>query len=320
MLDFKEISLRKIIVFNEILLNTNFLRESYVRQKYNKIASNYNEILFIFKKLNLIRIKENEIRISKKYRSILSKYKDENSNRSILVKFLIKNLVFRNNYFSEIINEFLDNFENEDEDYKFKVKTNQKIKYSGIRNLLKELDFIIIDSKGNEYRISKKYLKSYREFDKRYKTSLPKFKKLLKNREEIGQYAEIRIIEYEKERLSKFPLLLDEIEHIAINDVGAGYDIKSFRDKLDKNNNPLFIYIEVKAVPFWEYEFKWTRNEIEVARQLKDKYFLYLLPVIGYKEFDIDNLKIINNPYENVYKNKQAWLRTEEILSFSSIK
>ncbi len=320
MLDFNKISLKKIISFNETLVKTKLLKVSYIKQKYNKIASNYDETLFIYKKLNLVRIVKNEIQISKKFRSFLNKFKDNNFKIPILVEFLIDHMVFKQNYFSETINEFLSNFECENGDHKFKVKTSQKIKYSGIRNLLKELDFIIIDFDRDEFKISKKYAETYKGYKKRNKTSLLKLKKILKEKEEIGHYAELRIIEYEKERLSAFPLLLDKIEHVALNDVSAGYDIKSFKGKLYKNNDPILIYIEVKAVPFWEYEFKWTRNEINVAKLLKDRYILYLLPVKGYKDFDINNLKIINNPYKNVLKNKKAWLCTEEILSFSYIK
>ena len=105
-----------------------------------------------------------------------------------------------------------------------------------------------------------------------------------------------------------------------MSDVGAGYDIKSFKNVFDKNNKPISIFIEVKVVPIWNYEFYWTKNEIEKAKKYKNKYFLYLLPVKNRNEFDIDNLRIIKNPFNNVYKNNREWLGLEELMSFSLIK
>lgn len=320
MFDFEKISLKKIIVFNEILIDANFLKESYVKQKYTRNAINYEETVLVFKKLNLVKSKNNEILISKKYKSFLKKYKDSKFKVKILTKFFIDSFLFNRNFFSKYIDEFLGNFNFKDNYFRFKVKTDQKIKYSGIRNFLKELGFIIINTDGNEYIISKKYSVIYKKHKEDNKLKLSDLKKMLEEKEKLGYDAELRIIQYEKERLSIFPLLIDKIEHISLSDVSAGYDIRSFEDKLDKNNDPIVINIEVKAVPFWEYEFKWTKNEINSAKFYKDKYCLYLLPVKVYKDFDIKNLKIIRDPYKNVYKNKKAWLSTEEVLSFSFIR
>jgi CO dehydrogenase/acetyl-CoA synthase delta subunit len=42
-----------------------------------------------------------------------------------------------------------------------------------------------------------------------------------------------------------------------------------------------------------------------------------LLPVIGKDIFDIQSLKIIRDPYSNLYENESEWIRTIELLTFS---
>ena len=102
------------------------------------------------------------------------------------------------------------------------------------------------------------------QFDKPRIISFEEFRQIEKEKTDIGYRAELKIIEYEKDRLSEFPDLVLQIEHVAQKDVMAGYDILSF-DHYDKDiPNPRFI--EVKAVSPWDYRFYWTRNEIEKSK------------------------------------------------------
>jgi len=79
------------------------------------------------------------------------------------------------------------------------------------------------------------------------------------------------------------------------------------------------LIIEVKAVSVEDYKFFWSRNEIEVAKIFGEKYFLYLLPVISKNTFEMEKLKIIRNPFKNVYTNQLEWQKEEESVSFSII-
>ena len=86
--------------------------------------------------------------------------------------------------------------------------------------------------------------------------------------EELGLKAELAILSIEKERLSHFPHIVGKIDHVAIRDVSAGYDILSYETPV-QNENPIPRYIEVKAVSQWDVEFYWSVNEIEVAFEKK---------------------------------------------------
>ena len=70
-----------------------------------------------------------------------------------------------------------------------------------------------------------------------------------------------------------------KVIHIAMENTNAGFDIASIRR--EKETGQLCIRkIEVKAVSPKEWAFTLTRNEIRVATESKDAYFLYLVPVI----------------------------------------
>ena len=75
-------------------------------------------------------------------------------------------------------------------------------------------------------------------------------------------------------------------------------------------------YIEVKAISLIDRKFFWSRNEIEIARRLKNDYFLYLVPVEKNGALDGNLIQEIKNPYTNVFLNKN-WLSEIELLSFS---
>lgn len=134
---------------------------------------------------------------------------------------------------------------------------------------------------------------------------------------ETGLKAELRIMEYERHRLSGFPALASQVEHVAKSDVSLGYDIKSFEGG-DKEPGSVRL-IEVKAVSSRNFEFNWTSNEIETAKRTRSQYALYLLPVMARDRFDIAHLKTIRDPYESVL-NSDEWTKHCEILSLKQVQ
>tara|TARA_B100001989_G_C24306147_1_gene348165 strand:- start:123 stop:653 length:531 start_codon:yes stop_codon:yes gene_type:complete len=140
----------------------------------------------------------------------------------------------------------------------------------------------------------------------------------LNNNERVGREAELRILQYEIERLSNTPFLLSKIEHVANKRVNAGYDILSFELE-PKKEEILKRHIEVKAVSAKDYRFFMSRNEIETAIKHRERYFLYLLPVTNQGIFDINMLEIICDPVVNVLGNRKVWFSESENYSFKKI-
>lgn len=124
---------------------------------------------------------------------------------------------------------------------------------------------------------------------------------LLLKQKENGSLAEDKTIQYEKKRLEfegDFDLA-SAVKKISTIDVCAGYDIKSYT-----GNNRTFEYdrfIEVKSTTSNKPKFFWSVNEINTAKKLGEKYWVYL-----WINFNTKNEVMIPipNPYETIWNNK----------------
>lgn len=313
---FEQIKLNQLLTFSEIVNNTTLFEKEFIEKKYIRKSTNFNSTFDFLKILGLIATKNKQIILKSKYKTFLKELNKKNKNQFFRA-FFLNELLGKKSDFSYFIYDFLMQFNLINNKYEFKPTITQRLKYSGLRNLFMELNFLYLNPTIKKYIISDDYFLFFKKLIESYNQQLDKFLKNIKNKEEIGKAAELEIIQYEKNRLSLNPFLIEKIEHIAIKDVGAGYDIKSFNIRKGKNGNPTSRYIEVKAVSPWDYSFYLTRNEVEKSRLYKNNYYLYLLPVIGKEKFDIIALRIIKDPYLKVYKNKKEWFKTEELFSFS---
>ena len=130
------------------------------------------------------------------------------------------------------------------------------------------------------------------------------------DRELLGTAAEELILEYERERVGVE--YQQEVQHIAVVDTAAGYDIKSVT--LEQSGRHIPRYIEVKAVPRISLRFYWTRNEVLTSQKFGEWYYLYLLPVGGNGQFIMEELTIVQNPATNVLVQLDRWEVEPEVL------
>lgn len=197
--------------------------------------------------------------------------------------------------------------------YEFRPNTEQRLKYSGVRNFLISLGAISSITPNGRYIASDKISTYF--LDRKKILPYTKFEDRLKANNELGQTAELLILEEEKRKFKDYPELLNEIHHVSLLDVSAGYDIKSFEGLSEKDGwQPK--YIEVKAVSKEDFGFYWSKNEIEKAKQFGDKYYLYLLPVEDNSNFNTSELQQIKNPYKVIFQNKDDWRQEVEIIHF----
>ena len=138
------------------------------------------------------------------------------------------------------------------------------------------------------------------------KVTLEQLKKGLQQKDEIGRQGEVAVVLYERDRLKGHSQLV-QIRQISDEYVNAGYDIISF-DNLDSFINDRFI--EVKTYTN-EIAFYWSKQEVEVARKLNGKYWLYLIDAArmntkGYFP------KMIQDPYGKIFENEQWKKETEK--------
>lgn len=109
-----------------------------------------------------------------------------------------------------------------------------------------------------------------------------------------GELAEQKVLAIEKGRLTalKRPDLAAKVERISIDDVSAGYDIKSF----EKNERPRLI--EVKSSVGSQIAFDWSAGERATAAKQGGAYCVYFVPF----SFTLPDLAapvaILRNPIE----------------------
>lgn len=181
-------------------------------------------------------------------------------------------------------------------------------RYSNFRRLLIDFNFLYPhpDTHVKKYIINSKYKKLFDqeimpEIKKR-KLGIDQLELLLARNQINGEEAEIFALAYEQKRLSIHPKL-SNVEIISYYDVMAGYDIISY-------NNPSSVevdrFIEVKSFSL-SPSFHWSRNEMDVARLRRDKYFLYLVDRDKMNESAYVPI-IIQDPYNRIM-NSKAWTK-----------
>ena len=180
------------------------------------------------------------------------------------------------------------------------------LKYSNIRKFL--IDFSFIERHPdfpNKKLIIKPRWKKF--FEERFGSEIRKRKigieELKKRREQqniSGEVAEKFILKFESMRLRN----KEGIQWIAPYDSGAGYDVLSFQTtSSDKNDR----YIEVKGYSGKTPYFYWTRNEVNVAIELAESYFIYLVNRDEIENSDYEP-EMISNPIKNILES-DVWCK-----------
>jgi len=304
---FENIKLAQLYCLCKIIAESGLRNEDYIRSKYLDSALHFNETLTILGQLNIVNISAEGLKFDKSF-DFINSFED-------FKKILLEKLFQAKGEVSNQLTDFLLNFKIESNDIIFNASLTDKIKYSDTRNILLELEFISVKTDNDSYVISNKYNDIFLKKINHGKISPEVFKKNQCAQDELGLLAERAIIDFEMKRLTNISIKPEDIEHTSQKNVHAGYDIKSFENYLDDNSLNVTRYIEVKAVSPSDFNFYWSRNEIEKSKIFGERYYLYLIPVKTQNMFDFANLLIINNPFKNVYLNKGDWIKQEETIS-----
>lgn len=179
------------------------------------------------------------------------------------------------------------------------LSSDVELKYMGMMMLLLQLnEFHQID---NRYYLSEATTNQIIKSSKSINIKELE-KKLAKNRQ-LGEEAELFVLEYEKKKLksadiNKLPKRISEI------DVSAGYDIASY---LFDNSVPNK-FIEVKNCDS-SLSFYISKNELDVAKDKAENYFLYLYNRITKEIIEIQN------PFNHLFKSDD-WVYEIQELKF----
>ena len=185
------------------------------------------------------------------------------------------------------------------------------LKYACFKQLL--IDFSVLNEhptqRFNKYIINGRYKKIFDkevlpEIKKR-KIGIEELRRSIEQNQIHGEEAEKFVLEFEKDRLNGEK----EIDWVAEYSTSDGYDIASYETVNSKAHDR---FIEVKSYSGQPYFF-WSRNEIDIARIKKSNYYLYLVDRSRMNSSGYVPI-IIQDPYNNVLKNKSKWeQRVEKI-------
>jgi len=309
---FENLKYKQIKVLLELLNGVKEKNIEIVERRFKYNSNNFEGAKRFLQELNILIIEPGIFFLKKEFQFSI----DSGISDIFLKEKLLNEILSSKSELLMDINNYLEKFKLVHNNFEYKPKTKLRIKSSGVRNLLIELDFLEYQKKTGIYRINDNYLHLFEKFLS-FKELSPKELDLINiKKAEIGYNAEIEVLKFEKRRLKKHPNLILEIEHTANKDVLAGYDILSW--EFDNNNEVRTPrYIEVKAISLNDCNFYWSRNEIQKAQELEDRYYLYLLPHLGKKQFDLDNMIIIKNPIKRVFNNSKHWNKQIETYLFS---
>jgi hypothetical protein len=257
-----------------------------VKIEYSKKNKYLRESLNFLIDINLLRINGYNILI-------------DNLDNNSFDKVLFTKISKKSDY-GQCLKEYLLNFTDKDGLYTFEPDSLYNNLSSDLRNFL--ISSKKIDYKNGSYIILDN---SLLELVKNKEFAPSELEKILRDKKQLGDDAEKLIFKKEQEKTNQIDLSL-KVDHVALRDVSAGYDIQSFDkhdDKIEK------IYIEVKAVSKSNYEFHLSVKEKQTANKLKDKYFIYLLPVdkSNPDKFDYSQLLKITNVDKSIFQNKLEW-------------
>ena len=156
------------------------------------------------------------------------------------------------------------------------VECPDLVRQNALISLLRVLG--VIEAKGSVLSVSPAYVVHVIQLRAEHKgiTEIELSEMLEANRR-LGDQAEDAVVEYERKRLKSLGRIAEAqlVRRISQLDIGAGYDIESFdgdEPRLQHNR-----FIEVKASQHGKLRFFFSSNELTVASQLGDSYWLYFV-------------------------------------------
>lgn len=178
-----------------------------------------------------------------------------------------------------------------------------------IMYILQELDVLYWD--GFRFQLNKDKLKFIDSNELRIiALDESTLEKILLFQKKVAKAAEDFVVEWEKHRLEfqgDIPLI-KLVRRVGGENVNLGYDIASVEGG---KNGDTDRFIEVKSSCGSSFSFYWSSNEIECARRLGKKYWLYFVPRANILPLKKPCMQIIRNPISCLGKTLKY---TEKIL------
>jgi uncharacterized protein DUF3883 len=296
----------QVTILIEIVHNATLRKVSFIERIYGERARYFGETLQFLKEIGWVRENDEELELA----TIADRIRNQNTKQIDTGRALVEAIAATPTYYQAILSDYLMQFHADDGRILHRPSVQSRLENSAVRNFLIEAGIVFHETKDDSYILNEYFAHLYL-WAKNIHGATSKSELLLSASEndQLGAAAEIAILEFEKKRVG--PAWCEHVEHVSAENPGACFDIKSFSILEDQSSAR---FIEVKAVPANSYQFYWTASEMEAARLLGESYFLYLLPALGGRTFDLSNMKIIQNPYCAVYQSPEKWSVEEKVV------
>ncbi len=297
---------RHVQCFLSILSQSNMRRRQFIESSYGEQAPYFQETLQFLKNIKWVREQEDELFLTSDGESAGRQAQNDAEIRKKLTEAMIREA----SPYQELVADYLAQFKMADSDLVHRPPISDRLQESQLRNLLMDLGLVTYRAADDLYLLEEAGVELYVwATNLRRPTSRKRLERNAQQNEELGFRAELAAFEYEKGRIGAEWAY--RVEHVSADSPFACYDIKSVTLREGK---AVPRYIEVKAEPSDSHQFYWTASELEAARLLRTKYFLYLLPVATGGGFDLTRMLIVQDPFVSIYQNSQTWLIEENVI------
>ncbi|MEN6365760.1 MAG: DUF3883 domain-containing protein [Thermoguttaceae bacterium] len=297
---FEGVHVPQVLTLFAILQESGVKKSDYIKRRYLDRASQFDGTLCLLREIGIVNEDNGELHLDPACQ-LVRVGGDQNDVAGMVVNFIVS----RESSFRSEVFDYIRQFSVLNGKAVYRPSAEQRGVESGVRNFLMELGIVTFDSSESQYVLVPEYTALFAHARHHGRSVSPaEFQRSCRTREDLGLAAEQAIVLYERERVG--PGLADQVKHIALRNVAAGYDIQSIT-VLEKNRT-LPRYIEVKAVPPQTFRYYWTANEIGVAEVCASCYYLYLLPIGTHGGFDMQGLRIIADPCSAVLKSSGEWV------------
>jgi Domain of unknown function (DUF3883) len=286
----------------DTLHNSTLRTREHIASRYELHASRFDDTLAFLVLLGWLRYEGGEIAFASQAAADIAD--DSNVMR---MSTLAAALFRQESPFHSSLARYLSQFDRQGSEVCFSPVEAERTKNSAARNFLISLGVVSFDVGTGQYALADRF--SYLGIWARDALGPSSEASLRANegsRRELGRAAELVVLQWERARVGGS--LAHHVVHVSETRPLAAYDIQSVTAEAS-HREPRFI--EVKAVPRDTLRFHWSAAEIEAARVIGQRYFLYLLPVRADGEFSADALTIVQDPIRNVYLNSDGWLKSE---------
>ena len=300
------LSADQIATLLDIVRSSKMRQTSFVESVYRERALHFQETLKFLQDIVWIKVVQDQLELTPE----ANRFRARPFRNYLGESSVIEAVTEKDNPYQRLLVSYLKEFYTNGNQVICTPSAQSRLEHGDIRNLLMQFGMVSHRADDDSYVLHEDAAHLY--FWAKNSSGAASKEQLHKSasrKDALGTAAEEIVLNFEKNRVG-FEFV-SFVHHISSKIPGACFDIQSVSIDGDVHF-PRFI--EVKAVPISSCQFFWSSAELEAARVLRERYFLYLLPSLGNDRFDLDRMEMISNPYSTIYQNPESWSKEENVI------